>query len=148
VKRIITLTLTLAVMALLVSGAEKEITLFDSDGDAAAYLAIEDKDTAIYLWSGEPVAYLGKPDRDGYSIYGFNGKHLGWYDKGVVRDHDGYVVGFAKGAIEKITKIEPIKGIKKFAPFKAFEEFAPFRPFDQNRFSQETLSLFLRRGRS
>lgn len=42
----------------------------------------------MYLWGGEPVAYL-EDDR----IYGFNGKHIGWYDDGVICDHDGNIVG-------------------------------------------------------
>lgn len=34
----------------------KQITLFDSDGDAIAYIDTND-DLTIYLWSGKPVAF-------------------------------------------------------------------------------------------
>ena len=43
---------------------------FDSKGTAVAYF---DDDETLYLWSGKPVAYM---DED--SLFGFNGKHLGW----------------------------------------------------------------------
>ena len=64
-----------------------EITLFDANGAPVAYIA-PDEEWAIYLWNGKPVAYL-EHDGDAFSIYGFNGKHLGWFDEGVVRDHQG-----------------------------------------------------------
>ena len=35
----------------------KEISLFDSDGEAVAYIDTSD-DFTIYLWKGKPVAYL------------------------------------------------------------------------------------------
>ncbi len=33
----------------------------------------------IYLWGGKPVAYLSAESDDGFHVYGFNGKHLGWF---------------------------------------------------------------------
>ncbi len=49
----------------------REITLFDSKGEAIAYIDTSDELT-IYLWDGDPVAYLYDDH-----VYGFNGKHLG-----------------------------------------------------------------------
>jgi hypothetical protein len=44
----------------------------------------------IYLWNGRPVAYLDPDRMEGrFSVYGFNGTHLGWYDKGVIWDDEG-----------------------------------------------------------
>lgn len=51
----------------------EEITLFETSGQPTAYIATEDM--TIFLWTGEPVAYFIKN-----SIYGFNGKHLGWFE--------------------------------------------------------------------
>jgi len=51
----------------------EEISLYDYKGDAVAYIDT-DNDMTIYLWEGKPVAYL----KANKSIYGFNGKHLGW----------------------------------------------------------------------
>lgn len=84
-RRIIPLLLLSALWG---GAAEAEnITLYDMDGEAAAYIDTEDRNT-IYLWSGEPAAYVLKrgsiPE-----IFGFNGRHLGWLEKGIVRDHGG-----------------------------------------------------------
>ena len=84
-KRILPVLLAAAVS----SGAAyaEEITLYDSEGNAAAWIDTSDRNT-IYLWSGEPAAYLRK-DGSVPDIYGFNGRHLGWLEKGIVRDHEG-----------------------------------------------------------
>ncbi len=55
-----------------------EITLRSGSGDCAAYISNDD-DSTVYLWNGEPVAYLVSQD-----IYGFNGKPFGWFLKGLV----------------------------------------------------------------
>lgn len=35
--------------------AQDEISLFNSDGEATAYIDTEDDDLTIYLWGGKPV---------------------------------------------------------------------------------------------
>ena len=92
-RRIIPLLLLSALWG---GAAEAEnITLYDMDGEAAAYIDTEDRNT-IYLWSGEPAAYVLKrgsiPE-----IFGFNGRHLGCLEKGRVRDHEEQTAGFTKG---------------------------------------------------
>lgn len=118
----------------------KEISIFDNTGKPCAYLDTSDELT-IYFWTGEPVAYL-----ENDSIYGFNGKHLGWFEDGIIRDHKGYAVGFIEGALSIFTFPEPFKGFKKFKPFKSFKEFAPFKPFYMNQWSSNTLILILSKG--
>ena len=61
-----------ALLSLGFSAMAKEITLFNSDGEAIAYIDAEDEDLTIYMWEGTPVAYLD-PDGDDFNIYGFNG---------------------------------------------------------------------------
>lgn len=124
----------------------EEITLFNPDGEAIAYIDADDEDMCIYLWNGRPVAYL-EPEDEAFDIYGFNGEHLGWFEEGIVRDHDGYVVGFIKGAINVFTQFEPFKSFKKFKPHRSFQKFAPLKPIYRNQFSSTPLSLFLIRGR-
>jgi hypothetical protein len=124
---------------------EDEITLFDSNGKATAYIDVEDEMT-IYLWNGHPVAYL-VPSDDGFSIFGFNGKHLGWFDNGIVRDHEGFGVGFVKGAVSNVqTKIEPLKKLKKLKPLKSLRKLEPLRPLDKQKFSDIPLKIFLGLG--
>jgi len=126
-------------------GYSQEISLFDADGDPIAYIA-DDDDMTIYMWSGTPVAYLVSDRGDAFHIYGFNGKHLGWLEKGIVRDHEGYAVGFVKGATNIYTKYEPYKSYKQYKPYKAYKEYAPYKPYYKSQFSNTYLSLFLKRG--
>ena len=51
------------------------------------------EELTIYMWSGEPVAYLMNDSAGGYHVYGFNGKHLGWFVGSVVRNHRGDAAG-------------------------------------------------------
>lgn len=124
----------------------EEITLFGSDATAVAYIA--DDDFTIYMWSGDPVAYLDSDPAGGFHVYGFNGKHLGWYVSGVLRDHGGNVVGARKEVFSSTVKLEPFKSFKKFKPFKSFKQFAPFRPFFSNTWSKKYLDEFLLEGKS
>ena len=124
----------------------QEISLFNSDGDAVAYIDTDDEDNTIYLWNGTPVAYLS-PESNYYNIYGFNGNHLGWFEDGIVRDDDGDAVGFQKGAVSGVyTNYEPYKSYKKYKPYKSFKSFDPFKPYFSNSFSNESFVLFLKRG--
>src|SRR5688572_23055022 len=61
-------------------------SFFDSHARAAARLDVLD-DATFFLWSGEPVAYVVED-----SIFGFNGKHLGWLRSGLVYDRAGDIV--------------------------------------------------------
>jgi hypothetical protein len=106
---------------------DDDVTLFDQRGKATAYIALDDELT-IYLWSGEPVAYLDRDSDGGFHVYGFNGKHLGWFVGGVLRDHDGNAECAVKERLQS-TEFEPLKAFKQFKPFKSFKEFAPLRPF-------------------
>jgi hypothetical protein len=101
---------------------DSSIALFDSQRRAVAYLDPDD-DHTIYLWSGEPVAYVV----DG-SIYGFSGKHIGWYQSGVVIDHDGNVVAGPAIAFRKPVQPAPVRSPKSAAPVKAPRESQPQPP--------------------
>ncbi len=53
-----------------------ELTIYDKSGRPHAYIA---DDGTIYLWNGEPVAYLEEEH-----VYGFNGTHLGRFENGII----------------------------------------------------------------
>lgn len=142
-KRITNICMLLAVAISTVAPAAalaKEISLFDRDGDAVAYVDT-DSDATIYLWGGKPVAYL-----DGANVYGFNGKHLGWFDEGIVWDHKGDGVGFVKGAVNKLTNLEGLKGLKELKPLKSLKDLPPLKPLTSAKFSRVPLELFLLQG--
>jgi hypothetical protein len=143
-KKVLLLTIFFAGLSMTTKA--QEITLFNSDGEAIAYIDAEDEDLTIYMWNGTPVAYLD-PNGDAFNIYGFNGEHLGWFEDGIVRDHEGYAVGFRKGATNIYTKYEPYKSYKQYKPYKAYKKYAPYKPYYKNQFSGESLSLFLMRGK-
>jgi hypothetical protein len=126
------------------SAQDEEIAIFNSKGKAVAFLEVGEEQT-IYMWSGKPVAYLFKEGGETH-IYGFNGKHLGWYEEGILYTHDGDAVGFIEGAMNLFTEFEPIKGFKRFKPSRSFKEFPPFKPFFSKYFSKTPLSLFLLEG--
>jgi hypothetical protein len=90
-----------------VAVAQEELSLFDGSGRAVAYVVADD-DLTIHLWSGEPVAYLARSGTNDFNVYGFNGKHLGWFVDGVVRDHDGDVTCALRDAIAN-AQLEPFE---------------------------------------
>ena len=124
--------------------ADDEVTLFDGRGKAQAYVAMGDEMT-IYLWSGKPAAYLDRDSAGGFHIYGFNGKHLGWFVGGVARDHEGNAACAVKERLPT-TEFEPFKAFKEFKPFKNFKEFAPFRPSFSTSWGDTPCRLFLAKG--
>lgn len=123
------------------SDSMEEITLFGSQGNPDAYIS-PDNDFTIYLWSGKPVAYL-----DQVNVYGFNGKHLGWFEDGIIWDHDGQRVGFIRSTVPVFPKFEPLKPFKQFIPFRNFQQFAPYMPFKNlSAISKTPLVIFLNTG--
>ena len=135
------------VLCSVLQGQAKEITLFNSDGEAVAYIDGSDSDLPIYMWDGTPVAYLAPSDDDYYHVYGFNGQPLGWYERGVVRDYDGYIVGFQQGGISKSTRNEPYKRYKKYKPYKSYPKYPPSKAYNKSSFSYTSLALFLLKGK-
>jgi len=125
--------------------AEKEISLYNKQGSAAAYIAINENLT-IYLWDGKPVAYLSQNNSNEYHVYGFNGKHLGWFKEGFLYDNQGGAAGFIKNASNKPTELEGIKGIKEIRPIEGIKEIAPIKPIFSNYFSNIPLEILLSGG--
>ena len=66
-----------------------ETNLFDKNGEAIAYIS-DDFDNTVYLFDGNPVAYLYE-DRH---IYGINGRHLGWLINDILFTDIGQRIGF------------------------------------------------------
>jgi hypothetical protein len=114
-----------------------ETTLFDSGGRPTSYVA---EDLTIYTWSGKPVAYL-YPDtgNEGFHIYGFNGKHLGWFVQGIARDHNGNGACGIKAALG-LTALEPLKSLKELKPLKSLRELPPLRPLFSTNWSVTPLN--------
>ncbi len=127
-----------------IHAADNDKTLFDSEGQAVAYIALDD-DLNIFLWKGQPVAYLNE-DSGTVHVVGFNGKHLGWFEKGIIWSQKGLAVGFVEGAVSKVTKIEPVKGIRRITPVRRVPSRPPEKPTFKSEFSDIPLKLFLYQG--
>ena len=119
----------------------REINLYDSSGNATAYIDDYVADQVIYLWDGRPEAYLIQTD-----VYGFNGKHLGWFEKGILHDNNGEVVATIKEATDRITIDGSLKGLKETPPEKKFHELSPVRPYFSTIWSLTRLNDFLMNG--
>ncbi len=141
--KILLLSLATCFMANSVFGTE--ITIFDCKGNPIAYIA-PSEDYSIYQWDGHPVAYLKNSKGDDLSVYGFNGDHLGWISSGVVRDHEGYAVGFFKGKTPVYEHHEPYKYAKKYRPARRYPHLEPYKPNWKNTCSTTPLELFLFNG--
>ena len=139
-KNIFTTLIVFCLLVPVVSYA-REISLYDDAGEAVAYIDTDDE-MNIYLWKGEPIAYL-----DGPSVYGFNGKHLGWFKKGIIWDHEGYAVGFIEGAVNKLTKLERLKGLQKLTPLKSLQQLEPLEPMHKSQWARLPLEIFLTMGK-
>lgn len=123
------------------AAAETEITLYDVVGEPAAYLAVED-DLTIYLWGGEPVGYLELNGERDFHVYAFNGQHLGWFDRGVIRDHNGDVVGAWRPPRGVSAHLESLKGLKGLTPLRGLQKLPPLRPLNSLYWSEVPLTAW------
>jgi hypothetical protein len=142
--------LCLVLLGLLFKSAaaqDDETALYSANGTPVAYISFErgDDEPVIYMWSGKPVAYLASTSSEGFNVYGFNGKHLGWFVKGIVRDHDGNAACGVKNVVRS-PKLEPLKSLKQLVPLKALTVLEPLTPLFSSQWSIESCSVFLFEG--
>lgn len=109
------------------------MVFYDNHGRPTAYT---EDDEHIYLFTGEPVAYL-----DGDTVYGFNGHQFGWFENGWIRDLDGYCVFFTEnatgsGPLKPLKQLTPLKSLKQLRPLKALRELRRLRTMNRLSWSQ------------
>lgn len=119
----------------------QQISLYDSDGEARAYIDY-DEDATIFMWDGTPVAFIEKDGED-LCVFGFNGDFWGWYEKGIIYDKEGYAVGAREGAVNMTYRMESIKSIKSMTPMRSMTSMTPMQPMLKNSWSNTSLSEFL-----
>ncbi|MGL4874001.1 MAG: 4-fold beta flower protein [Clostridium sp.] len=90
----------------------------------------------IFLFSGEPVAYI-----NGNSVYGFNGEHLGWFENGWILDHVCYYKYFSEiatgGPVKPVKHVKPVKCVKRVRPVKCVKRVRPVKCVKHLRWSSE-----------
>ncbi len=141
IPRIAVLLLLISAHGSISAQYSDETSLYDSAGKPTAYIS---DDLTIYLWSGKPVAYLYSGNGATH-VYGFNGKHLGWFDKGLIRDSEGDAACGIKSVI-RLPQMEPIKSIKEIKPIKAIREIPPIKPISSRTWADVPCSIFLALG--
>ncbi|TAF66038.1 MAG: hypothetical protein EAZ55_07440 [Cytophagales bacterium] len=135
------------------ANAQTERSIYNQNGDAIAYLATEWRggEWIIYFFSGLPAAYL-ETEGNQTHIFGFNGKHLGWFEENILWDNEGNIIGYTAEAnnlrLNFIPSFaEPIKMMKELTPFKEPKEFPiPFKPILMNRWAYEGTESWLYQG--
>jgi hypothetical protein len=114
------------------------MTLYNSKGTPIAYI---DSGGTIYLFRGEPVAYVLRG-----SVYAFSGKHLGRYARGWIRDHRGDCVFFTRSAQGGPTRPElalvPPKDPKKPRPIRGTRQEPPPKPETRSSWSRASTERF------
>jgi hypothetical protein len=107
--------------------------LYDSSGAVYAWLHESGK---IYDLSGQNVAFV-----DGDSVYDWNGSHIGWWQDGHIRDHQGAAALFTAdsqnvGILKPLRQLRPLQPLRQLSPMKPFKAFKPFKPFKQMAWSE------------
>ena len=120
-----------------------QTTLFDKNGEAVAYMTT-DFDETIYLWEGPPVAYR----YENQHIYGFNGRHIGWFIDEILYNNDGERVGFTAGTCPVDIAKEPVKAERHLKDKKSSRWSAPPLPNLSFKMSDQALMEFLIEGQS
>jgi hypothetical protein len=121
-------------------GADSGFELYDSRGNAAAYLELSEGMT-FYLWDGDVAAYLSDD-----SVYGYNGKHLGWYRNGIVYDNEGAVVAAPATSFRGAVSLAPLKGLKSLKPLKGLRDLKPLKPLFGTSWSKVPAKVFFLLG--
>lgn len=100
------------------------LEFFDKSGSAVVYTP---DGTNLFLWNGDPVAYLieGK-------AYSFKGKFLGWFEDGWLTDLKNVPALFSNGAVggplKPVRKVSQAKSVRRVLPVKSVRSVAKVRP--------------------
>jgi hypothetical protein len=135
----------MTLLSLTVTVNAQQISLFDSKGEARAYIDYNE-DATIFMWDGTPVAFLEKDGSD-ICVFGFNGSFLGWYEDGIIYDKKGYAVRAREGATNMMTKMERMKSMQRMTPMRPMTPMTPMQPMWKSSWSSTSLTEFLYFGK-
>ena len=111
-----------------------ELDIYDPEGKAVVYIDPV-KQSAIYTWSGDAVAYLfGECGPQCLYIYTWEGSHIGYFAYGIVFDLQGDMVGSLQQVLNKPFS-EPGAKQAQNAQYPKSDRYAPSEiqpPFSYN----------------
>ena len=100
------------------------IEFFDRAGNEAAFCQ---DGRALYLWKGKAAAFIHDD-----KIYAFNGRFIGWADRGWILDEDGACLLFEHDAVggpkKPVRQAKTTPGPRGAKPSRAEPQQAPSRP--------------------
>lgn len=98
----------------------------------------------LVSFSGHSIGFL-----DGENLYTYKGKHVGWFELGIMRDHSGAVVGFGQNPSDNPMPFLPFKqwipfrGYVEYEPYRPYKGYAPYRPYKRYSWSElDPVALF------
>lgn len=116
-------------------------TYHDNQGNPILYY--KSSENVFFDYAGNSKFYLKKDNLGDVNIYNFNGKHLGWYINGTLRDHQGRIMASETNKLMNVTyKMPPIKPVERIIPIKGVEELAPIKPLWINQFSSNYILTY------
>lgn len=114
------------------------ITFYDRNGAAVAY---SDDDVHVFLFGGEPIAYL-----DAEALYSYRGELMGWFEDGWLRDKDGRCVAYSEEASGGPTLPEkrrrPKQSLKQTLPVQQRQDPRSLRPMHSSAWSTQSAKQF------
>jgi len=100
-------------------------TLYNSSGQAIAY--VDKNGQSIYLYSGQPIAWISND-----SIYTYSGRYLGWIANGWFYDRSGRPAFFTEkssgGPAKPARSARPARGARDARPARGAREARSARP--------------------
>jgi len=114
------------------------IAFYDRNGAPVAY---SDDGVHVFLFSGEPVAYL-----EDDALYSYRGELMGWFEEGWLRDKDGRCVAFSEhagaGPQRPVKEPWPHPSPKQAQPIPERRDPRSLRPIHSNAWSEQTADEF------
>ena len=80
-------------------------------------------------------------------MFGFNGRHIGWFHQGMFFDQAGWLVAAPARAFVLPVRAAPVRGLKQLKPLKGLKELVPLQPLFRNAWSDLPAYVWLTFGR-
>lgn len=114
------------------------VTFYDRSGRATAY---SEDGVHVYLFSGEPVAYLNAE-----ALYSYRGELMGWFEDGWLRDKDGRCIAYSDqatgGPLQPVKGARPNQSARQAVPAQQRQDPRSLRPIHSNAWSNQTAQEF------